>query len=306
MKRLFLAVILFAVSMSVFGQQLKVATGGPKGTYSTMLKELNAQCSETITLTELNTSGSNENVTLLIGNQINAAIVQTDVLYYRAKTEDLSNVKTLLALHPEEVHVISLRDTGKKKGAHEAFGVSVGGEPLVFSSVSDLAGYKLGAAGGSVITAQYVRMQAEIAYNVVQFNNNDDVIKALTAGTIDAALMVVGAPSKDVQGLKGNFKILPFSESSMGKLKDVYRPARLNYANLNAQGITTVATDALLVTRDYKTARMLEALSKFRACALAKIDDLKETLGTHPKWQSVDVNNHGKWLWYELSGVVKK
>lgn len=84
------------------------------------------------------------------------------------------------------------------------------------------------------------------------------------------------------------------------RLKGVYRPARLNYAKMGAAGVPTVATDALFVTREYKTAKMVDSLSRFRGCALSKIDELKETTGTHPAWQRVDPANRGKWAYYDL------
>jgi hypothetical protein len=69
---------------------------------------------------------------------------------------------------------------------------------------------------------------------------------------------------------------------------------------VNAAGVTTVATDALFVTREYKTPAMVNSLAKFRACALAKVLELQETTGSHPAWQGVDPANRGKWAWLEL------
>src|SRR5262245_4748292 len=83
-------------------QQLKVATGGEGGTYSVMFKQAAQLCGSTIALVEENTNGSMDNISLLVGNQVNAALVQTDVLHYRSRIEDLGNVKTLMTLHPEE------------------------------------------------------------------------------------------------------------------------------------------------------------------------------------------------------------
>lgn len=295
MKRLLIAVLLLLFSCSSEAQ-FRVATGSLKGTYSTMFRELNQQCADQIPLVEVNTSGSIENVNMLTGNQVNAAFTQTDVLYYRAKTENLDNIKTLLALRPEEVHVVAMRDSGLKEGGTLGFGA----KPVVFNNVSDLAGRRVGAAGGSYITAQFIRLQSEISFTVVQYQSNDALLKALAAGEVEAALMVVGAPAQVVNALPQSYKLLAFPEAVVERLKSVYRPARLNYGNLQAQGVPTVATDALFVTREYKTAKITQGLAKLRACALGKLDELKETTGTHPKWQAVTADNKGKWAWYEL------
>lgn len=295
-----LAAVAIMASTMTQAQSLKVATGGPKGTYSTMFKELNNACASDVPLVEVNSSGSNDNITLLTGNQVNGAFTQTDVLYFRARTEELGNVKTLLTLHPEEVHVLARADSGLKAGGM----LGVGGKAVVFSDIAGLGGHKVGAAGGAFTTAQVIRLQTEIPFQVEQFSSNADLLAALSNGRVQAALMVGGAPYGEVANLGNDFKLLSIPESVAAKLKGVYRAARLSYPKMGAAGVPTVATDALFVTREYKTPKMVESLAKFRVCALQAIEGLKETTGTHAKWQAVDVNNRGKWAWYELPPEV--
>jgi TRAP-type uncharacterized transport system substrate-binding protein len=294
----FVSLTMFGCSMQpAFAQQLKVATGGPTGTYSKMLKEVTQTCGSAVAIVEQNTSGSTENVNLLVGNQVNGAFVQTDVLHYRASSEDLTGVKTLLTLHPEEVHVLTL-DVKKEAGVLDRVGL--GSKTPVFNTVKDLQGATVGAVGGSFITAQVIRIQSEIAYKVVEFPDNKALIAALTAGQVNAALLVGGSPLGAIAELKGGYKLLTFPDDVTAKLKAVYRPARLNYTGINAKGVQSVATDALFVTREYKSPKFVAALGALRSCIVTNIDDLKETTGMHPKWQSVDVGNKGKWPYYEL------
>lgn len=305
MKKAILALALFCVAaIAAHAQQLKVATGGTKGTYAAMFKELNSVCATDVPMIETNTTGSMQNIDLLTGNQVNAVFTQTDVLYFRARTEDLGNVKTLLTLHPEEVHLVALVNTGIEKDGAGIMG-KFQKQPVAFNTVNDLAGYKVGAAGGSYITAQVIRLQSEIPFEAVQYEDNDKLLAALNAKQIQAALLVGGSPLGNVAALGPTHKLLSFPEAVQGKLKGVYRPARLNYNKMNAAGVQTVATDALFVTREYKTPKMVGALAAFRECALPKIEELKETTGSHPKWQSVDTGNKGKWAWYDLPAQTK-
>lgn len=296
-----LTALAIAGCAAVGAQQLQVATGSASGTYSAMLKQASQLCGSQIALVEKNTSGSMENINLLTGNQVNAAFVQTDVLFFRARTEDLGNVKTLIALHPEEVHVLAPAVSLTKEG-----GVAgIGSKPIVINSVKDLGGRKVGAVGGSAITAQVIRLQAEIPFAVVEYADNKALVAAIQSGEVEAGVFVGGAPLGAVADLKGDgWKLLPFSEDTVTKLKSVYRPARLNYAGIRQMGVQTIATDALFVTREYKTAKFVDGLSKFRTCLLAGLDDLKETTGMHPKWQLVDANNKGKWPYYELPVIA--
>lgn len=304
MKKNILLIATFAVYAFTAGlasaQSMHVSTGGPKGTYSAMFKQLAQACSA-ITLVEQNSSGSNENIDRLIGNQVNGAFVQTDVLFFRSRTEDLKNVKTLLALHPEEVHFLTPTVAKFKEGGM----LGLGGKPPVFNTVSDLSGRGVGAAGGSVTTAKVIRLQSEIDFKVVEFADNASMLNALNEGTIAAGVMVGGSPMADIAALGPDWKLLSFPESVQAKLKGVYRPARLNYSKMNASGVQTIATDALFVTREYKTPKMLDQLASFRACAQTAIPELQETMGTHPKWQAVDVANEGKWNYYQLPAAAK-
>ena len=296
MKKILLGLAIVAVSALASGQQLQVATGKAGDTYSTMLKQLAQRCGNTAAITEVPSSGSNDNINQLVGNQVNAAFVQSDVLWLRARTEDLGNVKTLLALHPEQVHIVAKARSGLKAGGV----MGIGGSEVVLHDITALTGLRVGAAGGSLVTAQVIRLQSEIPFHTMPFDKGDDVLAALDKGDIEAAIFVGGAPLGTIAKLGPQYKLLPVPAPVLEKLKGVYRPARLNYQKMGATGVATVATDALFVTREYKTPRMTDGLAKLRACAVASIDELRETTGTHPAWQSVSADNRGKWPWYEL------
>lgn len=295
MKKFFALVIAAAISFGAQAQQLKVATGSLKGTYSQMFKEITATCGSNLALIEQNTTGSIDNMNMIVGNQVNAGFVQTDILFYRAQNEDLSNIKTLLALHPEQVHIVAMNKTFKTGGT-----LGFGGKEFTLNQISDLAGRRVGAAGGSVVTAQIIRLQAEINYQVQEFASTSEALKALAAGTVDAVVAVGGQPLGDISNLGPQYKMLMISDSVVKKLERVYRPAKLNYSKMNARGVQTVATDALFVTREYKTAKMVDGLTKLRSCVASHLDDLKETTGTHPAWQYVNADTKAKWPMYEL------
>jgi len=294
----FIAAMAF-VAMScapAHAQTLKVATGSAKLTYSAMFKEMVQHCGNALPLLEVNSNGSMDNVDKLVGNEVNAGFVQSDVLWLRARTEELGNVKTLLALHNEQVHIIAPVRSGLKTGGV----MGVGGSEVVINDITGLANQRVAATGGSAVTAKVIRLQSEIPFTVVEYPSNDAVIKALSTGEVAAAVVVGGQPLPLVKGLSKDFKLLAIPPAVQERLKGVYRTTRLNYSNLNAAGVPTVATDALLVTREYKTERMVGALASFRGCVLGKVDELKETTGTHPAWQAVDAANRGKWTWLDL------
>jgi uncharacterized protein len=278
--------------------QLKIATGNSKGTYSIMFKEINQRCTEKTSLIEVLTSGSVENLGNLLGNKVNAAFIQTDVLHSRNKTEDLSNIQTLIALHPEEVHIVSLATSLTKEGGF----AGVLTHPIPVNTIKDLKSRRVGASGGSIVTAQVIRIQSEIDYQVVEYGSNELLIKALTNGEIEAAFIVGGAPMAVISALSSQYKLLPIPDDVIGRLRGIYRPIKISYLNISNTSISTVATDALLVTRRYKTEKTVSDLLLLKQCILVNLDQLKETTGTHPKWQTVDPTNTGKWGNYPYPG----
>lgn len=293
------ALLTFLVCHAAHAQSLAVATGGPAGTYHAMFRELNARCGvdtgSGIDIKEVPSSGSNENVDKMVANQVNGAFVQTDVLILRSKTEDLSKVKTLFSLHSEQVHLIA-RAEGVKEGGVLGFGAKT----IHFNTISDLNGRSVGAAGGSVLTAKVIKAQSGIGYNVTEFPSNKAALEALSAGQVDGVVIVGGEPMAEVAALPSTYRLLPIQPAIQDKLKAVYQPARLSYRNLNAAGVPTVSIRSLFVTREYKSARFVSALTALRACFLKNIDDLQETTNTSPAWQSVDAKDQGKWAWYDL------
>lgn len=302
-----LAIIAAAIAVSgaaMAQTQLKVSTGGNTGTYSRMFKEFQNVCKDQIMQIEMPSKGSIENMDRILGNEVNAAIVQTDVLFYRARNEDLGNIKTLFALHPEEVHVIAPSVSPIKTG-----GVAgIGAKSVQFNTVSDLAGRAVAAWGGSVVTAQVIRLQSEVNFTVAEVADFKTAKAALDKGEVAAIIMVGGQPMADVQTLTNAYKLLPFNEAMIGKLKSVYVPAKLNYSGMGqgGSGVQTIATEALYVTRAYKTPKYVESLAALRGCFKANVNELAETTGTHKKWAAVNPDNTGKWSYYELPAVGKK
>lgn len=276
-------------------QALQVATGGKEGTYARMLAQINGACSSVAPMIETNTSGSQEALEMLMGNTVNMAFVQTDVLHLRARTEDTSSIKALMTLHPEAVHILVRSDQPLKAGGV----MGIGGKDVPITELSQLAGLPVGAVGGSYVTAQVMRLHSEVPFSVVPFNSNDDAIKALDAGKVRAVLMVGGAPFGAVAKLTPPYQLVGIGEANMAKLKSVYKPAKLTYSKLGAAGVPTAATEAVIATRDYKTERMSKNLLSLRSCLSGALDDMKERTGTHPAWQQVKAGNKGNWAWYE-------
>lgn len=293
MRKILAALVIAAAAITAAAQDFVVSTGGdPKeSTYSQMFDELNGTCGSTMKMAL--SSGSIENLERLAANKVSGGIVQTDVLWLRGRLEKLDNLKTLVTLHPEEVHV-AVSSGGLKPEGMNPFASKV--QPR---DVSDLKNRKVASWGGSMETARILNELLDMKWQLFPFTNAGQAKTALEKGEVEVLVAVGGSPHPALSSFGPAWRLVPFSANDISRLKDVYVPATLNYSKMNSMGIQTVATEALLVVQNYRSPVMTSRLSKVRSCLATNIDMLRETVGMHPKWRAVDPTNKGKWNWYE-------
>lgn len=288
MKRTLTTVLLLAFpAAQAAPPTLNVATGSPTGTYSAMFKNVGLLCTQSAYLKERGTSGSLENIDLLLNNEVSLAFVQSDVLKARQQIDQdprVENIRALLPLHREEVHLFARPAVVKKNilGKTSVTGVQ---------NFADLKGKRVGAWGGSVITARVVGAMTGVSYQIVTFKDQPTAFAALQGGQVDAVLAVVGQPATWVKNLSG---VQLVAVPTNPKLGAIYTPARLFYPNLGPQSVPTIAVQSVLATRDFKTPDKKTLLLDYQKCAMDKLVNLQEDEGMHPKWQDVDFKT---WPW---------
>ena len=257
---------------------LNVATGAAGTTSADMYKNLGQVCTGASFLRERHTSGSVENVDLLLDNQVSMAFVQLDVLKARDQIDNdprAKEIRTLLGLNQDEIHLIAKTPT---KGL---FGRVNG-----VTKFSELGGKKLGAWGGSLVTANVLRAKTGIKVQVLSFKERQDALAALASGQVDAVLAVVGQPADWVKALDAQqYNLLPL-DIPEDKVGGFYKKAKLLYPQFGS-AVDTYSVQRLLVTRNFKTPDKKAQLLKYQACARSKLLQLQEGEGMHPKWNDV-------------------
>ncbi|MBZ9711723.1 TAXI family TRAP transporter solute-binding subunit [Deinococcus multiflagellatus] len=272
---------------------LDVATSPKGSTAADMFRDLGQVCTGTSFLRQRQTSGSVENLELLLNNQVSLAFVQLDVLKARDQIDQDPRVralKTLLPLNFDEVHLIARPavTTTNLLGRTSVRGIQ---------AFSDLQGRKLGAWGGSVITARVLSAKAGVPMTIQEYRGRDEAMAALNAGQVDAVLAVAGQPADWIKALNpAAYRLVPLNIAP-ARVNGFYRPATLRYPGLG-EGVTTYAVQRLLVTRDFKTPERRAALLNYQKCALSKLTQLQETQGFHPKWSDVTFKEQN-WPWFK-------
>ncbi len=300
MKTRISLLILFA--SAAFGQSaFTIADDSSSGTYKRMLGEIVNVCSnDDLDIREAQgvSGGAPGNLDALVNNRAQAAFLHSDVFFANAQADpSYKKFQTLVALYPEPIHVLALRVSKTKKQGTFAFGT------VDFNSLSEMAGFKVGASGGGVFTARILQGQGQGGFTVVPFGSGSDLISALENGDVAAAIFVGGAPLPNIEKLnKQQFKLLPVGEAIAGRVQGVYRPTSINYNGLTNGPLKTLAPVATLITRKYSTPVMVAVQRKFRDCFNKQLPALQDSGA--PSWQQVEPNDHGVLDWYEIPGSV--
>ncbi|MCS6878676.1 MAG: TAXI family TRAP transporter solute-binding subunit [Geminicoccaceae bacterium] len=224
--------------------------------------------------------GSIQNVAdLLYLRNVDAAIVQSDVLQYFKENRVFSGIEEKIRyvtkLYNEEVHVLARPE---------------------ISSLKDLAGKKvnIGPKGsGTAMTSRILFDIEDIPIEALHLSNSE-ALAALRAGSIAAAVFVVGKPATYFREIRNDLglRFLPV-ELTKG-LEDVYLDAELtseDYPNLVPPGerIPTIAVGAVLAVYNWKpgTSRF-DRTNRFVRRLLESLP-LLQTEAYHPKWKAVDL-----------------
>jgi TRAP-type uncharacterized transport system substrate-binding protein len=293
----FVALLLVSVSAAFSQNQIRVADDSSSGTYKKMLGEVIGVCStDNFEISEAPgiTGGAPGNLDALVNNRADAAFLHSDVFFANAQADPSYNkFQTLVALYPEQIHVLILRTSKTSKVGSFAFGKQD------FNSLTDLRGFSVGAAGGGVYTARILTGQGEGGFTVVPFERGDDVINALNNGQIAAAIFVGAAPLPNLEKLnKSIYRLIPIGEGISSRVAGVYRPSTLNYPGLTNGPVKTLAPVATLLTRKFSTPAKIAAQAKLRDCFEKSIGQLQDTGSRN--WQDVTPGDHGVLPWLEL------
>ena len=282
-----LAATLFGLPASAAEVAKNIMTGGAKGTYIKIGRDIAAlgkACGQTLNVVE--SAGSLENF-IGVRNRKNTqfGIVQNDVLEYLKTFEAndkeiqqaVKGVRIMFPLYNEEVHVLaksSIANLEDLAGKKVAVGVKDSGTYLTATLMMDILQIK----GAEKITI-----------------NPDQALPKLQSGEIDAFFYVAGAPASLFEGdaIDGTkFHLLPITEAP---LLATYIPSKIPAGTYDFQKdpIDTVAVKAVLMTYDYDKKRnayhrdSCKVVADYSSLILNNLDQLQKT--GHPKWKTVDL-----------------
>lgn len=306
-----LLVLEFAFLNQALAQVIPVGTGSPTGSYFKFVSQAAQSCKAEAQVSPVETAGSTENLDGLENNTFALGISQLDILDLYRRTRDMSNIKVLVPLFPEQVHFLTRGDVTKLEGQKTLLGIPIfkTGTRVQLSTVSDLAGKTVVAAGGSAGTARVISILGGISWNLREVKTADQAVTEVAEGKADAAILVGAQPLGTILQLKENqaaFRLLPVSDDLISKLSSVYVKSQpLVYRAMGAGGdsVQTVHVMSALMTQNYPKSAMGDAVYRFQQCLLRIAPDQATVVGSHPAWRNLRSTAGVNWEIWRYSGA---
>jgi hypothetical protein len=269
-----------------------IATGPSDGSYFQIAQDIkNVAGKEGIDLQVMPTKGSVENIELLGTGKTDLAIIQldalrfvSDVLKQKQGLDLFDNIKIIMNLYPEEIHVLSNNKEIQSFYQLDGKRISVGTE-----------------GGGTAITAAVLLVFYDIKATV-SFDTFEDAMKKLEQGNLDAVMFVGGAPVPFIGKLDGKVHFVRLPANSA--LEQIYSRTSLGKSQYGwaAADTETYAVPASIMGLDKRDANYATQMQNLVLAILNSADQLKAT--GHPKWKNSVIQSYFPNRGYEPTNQV--
>jgi len=252
---------------------LTIATGTPEGTYYQIAQDIKQVAEkEGIPIEIVQTNGSFDNINLLGSEKVDIAILQLDVLKFtsemmqaRANFNVLKELKVILNLYFEEIHVITRNDAIRSLNQLDGKKVALGPE-----------------GGGSALTAEVLLAANGLSIQKF-FDAPNEALQKLERGELDALIFVGGAPVPAFEQLDKSFHFVQLPANPI--LEQIYQKKKIDKTIYSWAGeVETFAVPSVIMTRDRKDSEYVTLIQRLLLAILSNKEKLDAT--GHPKWKT--------------------
>jgi uncharacterized protein len=252
---------------------LTIATGTPEGTYYQIAQDIKQIAEkEGIPVEIIQTNGSFDNINLLGLEKVDLAILQLDVLKVtsdamqaKAGFNVLKEIKVILNLYFEEIHVITKNDGIRSLSQLEGKKVAVGPD-----------------RSGSALTAEVLLTAYDLRVEKF-FDAPNDALQKLERGELDALIFVGGAPVPAFEKLDPSFRFVRLPSNPI--LEQLYQRKKIDKGVYPWAGeVETFAVPSAIMTRDRRDSEYVTLIQRLLLTILSNKQKL-DAIG-HPKWKT--------------------
>jgi len=272
---------------------IKITTGVAKGGYHTWSKEAAGLCADVVNLQVVESDGGPQNLDRLVDNEAGLGPMQVDTLLLNAQSgRDMGDIKVLIPLFPEQVHFIAKADLSVKTGGK--FGTNIGATDTPITSVTQLAGLTVGAAGGAQDTMMYLLNFGRLGFQPFRLQGSSkDTVAAVLKGTIQVGVLTGASPIQWLKDMapsdKAQLKFLSVPKEGLPGV-NAYKMGQISYSGFGGNSppsIPAFTVNSVLMTQNYRVGPKAQALASFKRCLIERGPGKAEEDGASKAWRFV-------------------
>lgn len=305
--RILLVMLLVFTSTVVFAADVKkkyvpscganeiiVATGDSKGTYSSMMQSIE-RIDPSLICEYADTSGGFDNVNLILSKKADAGIVQVDVIQFMSQKEPKigKRIKSLVALHDNAVHIIVNRNGFPIKDESRLGRLLNSTKVVAIEDIRDLKGLPIVGFGSGFITARNVDDMLNIGFGeILEAKTKEEAWAMVEKGEVAAMIAMGGWPIPwvDEKLDRSIFTLANVEAKDINNLKSPFFASKLSYGSLGVMGANAITVRNELVVVDY-SGPMGQKLENLRNFIKNNLVDIKEDRNSHAAWQDIESPN---------------
>jgi TRAP-type uncharacterized transport system substrate-binding protein len=278
--------------------ELRVATGQKGKGYSKIFEELNEVCGNEVTLEEIESKGSLDNVDKLVTNEADVGFIQLDTMYQMMNSDDqVRKLRTVASMHTNLLHILTLTNgtpikqlVNNNKEVYEIWKDNKKEviKNLKITKFSQLRGMKVGLVGTSQIIVRKLNGMMNYGLQTIDYEKDDDAIAALKEGKIMAVFTVAAFPHGIINKLTttNGMSLIPYDLIP----PQPYELSKKSYSKLGAYGIGFLSSRNMLMSRNF-SGNKAKVVQKLKQCISKNLNNFKDNYS--PAWSEIDsLNNY--------------
>jgi TRAP-type uncharacterized transport system substrate-binding protein len=269
---------------------LRIGSGPDGKVYQLLVRDMQTVCGNEVPIVNVSTIGGIPNLMKLSASEADLGIVQLDTLVEigRDGDENIQNLQAVIPLHTNLLHILSLRAgsrVGEMKSSFLGWNNQDTRDTKVVRKFSELKGLKIAAVGSTQLLGNRLNNQLGYGMDLRKAESDDDAVKMLKEGTVQAIFTDGGWPLPSVSRHKSDsgLQIVEYDLPAQGRFSIVKR----NYQNLDAYNIQFLGSPNLLVTRPFKpNGDMGKKVAALQNCLQKNLEKLQEGR-YHAAWKEI-------------------
>ncbi len=263
-----------------------IGTGLKTAVYSQMMQTPFKMAPELMVEYNGVTTGGIDNMMALLHRQIDAGLMQADVIEYMKRTEPMitKKIRSLVALHTNNILIFALR------GGLSVEKNFLQRQTIYVRNLRDLAGRPVAAFNDNAsVTARVINERLGLNMKIYEVTSKEEGFRKLREGNVYAFFVTGGKyiPWVEQEVDANTITLANTNPEDIQKLGQPYSSGKSAYRKFGVP-VNVVAVRNELVCWDFTSKKRSEQLLEIRNFLKRNLTTIQETRGSSPSWQEVD------------------